>query len=491
MLYQPCRNLQALLVDPSRISPPKCVARAFVVLVATSLTLAAAAGPSIAAQPQAGETARTLNYTARSDTLDLMGLEQSFRHVASSVTPSVVAITASSDPASPLISFRSNELTSSTLDDLLKGGPRIVGTGFCIDADGYILTNEHVVADARQLFVTTDSGRTYAAFVVGSDPRSDLAVLKIPAKLPPVSLGDPSTLQRGQWTVAIGNPVGLASAGGMSMSVGIVSAVGRDLPKLSEKEGRLYTNLIQTTAEVNPGNSGGPLFDLQGRVAGIVTAVVLPHKTTNGIGFAMPFDAATREKIEQLKQGRPVLHGYLGVAVRDRVGGGVTVTTVGPATPADGVLRTGDVITRIDGRTLDSEADFIRAVGAAPVDRPVPFVVERGGGEVPMSLQLDARQHTVAGVSRSSQRIFWRGLTLGLPGGAAAGGVQVLAIDPRSPMANQGIIAGSIIKQLAGQPVTDLLTLQSLIDATPPELCKLDLAPGATPARTAFASGSE
>jgi S1-C subfamily serine protease len=217
----------------------------------------------------------------------------------------------------------------------------------------------------------------------------------------------------------------------------------------------------------------------------------LPHKTTNGIGFAMPLDTTTREKIDQLKRGQPVLHGYLGVAVRDRVGGGVTVTTVGPSTPADGVLRTGDVITRIDGRGLDSETDFIRAVSTAAVDRPVAFVVERGGREVPMSLQLDARQHTVAGVNRASQRIFWRGLTLGLPEGMASGGVQVLAIDPLSPMVNQGIRAGTIIKQVAGQPVSDLLTLQSLIDATPTELCKLDIAPGSTSARTAYATGSE
>lgn len=490
MPYRPCRSSQALTAVPYRSSRRIGVIRAFALLVASTLALNVSTARTGANEPEA-QTAKALQYTARSDTLDLMGLEQSFRHVANSVTPSVVAITATSDPASPLASFRSTELTARTLDNMLKGGPRVVGTGFCIDAEGYILTNEHVVGEARQLFVTTDSGRTYAAFVVGSDPRSDLAVLKIPAKLPPVSLADPSSLQRGQWTVAIGNPVGLAGSGGMSMSVGIVSAVGRDLPKLSEKEGRLYTNLIQTTAEVNPGNSGGPLFDLQGRVAGIVTAVVLPHKTTNGIGFAMPLDSLTRHKVDQLKRGQPVLHGYLGVAVRDRVGGGVTITRVGVDTPAADILRTGDVITRIEGRPLADETDFIRTVGASPVDRPVALVVERGGREVPISIQLDARQNTVAGVNQSSQRIFWRGLTLGLPQGAAVEGVQVLEVDPRSPMAQQGIRVGSIIRHVAGHPVRDLLTLQTVIDSTPPELARLDLAPGSATARTAYANGSE
>lgn len=490
MPYRLCRNSQTLLSSTSHLLRSFGMT-ALLAFAAAAIGLTAGADVAIASDPRADSSRKTLQYTAGSDTLDLAGLEQSFRHLASTVTPSVVAITASPDPAPPAASFRSKELTVRAIDSLLKGGPRVVGTGFCIDADGYILTNEHVVASARQLFVTTDAGRTYAAIVVGSDPRSDLAVLKIPAQLPAVEIAEPQSLQRGQWMVAVGNPVGLAGQGEMCMSVGIISALGRDLPKLSEREGRLYSNLIQTTAEVNPGNSGGPLFDLQGRVAGVVTAVVLPHKTTNGIGFAMPLNREMRQKIERLKRGQPIVHGYLGVAVSDRPGGGVTVMKIGSSTPAEGVLNKGDVIARVDGRKVTNEAEFIRAVSSAPVDRPVAIVVERSGREVPLSMQLDSRQHKMAGVDRSSQRMFWRGLTLGLPEGPVSEGVQILEIDPRSPLVDQGVQIGSIIKQIAGQPVSDLLTLQSVIDATPAELCQLDIAPSPSGARTAYASGKD
>jgi serine protease Do len=153
--------------------------------------------------------------------------------------------------------------------------------------------------------------------VIGSDPRADLAVLKIPAAgMPVVKLAKPDqVIKRGQWTIAIGNPYGMAAEGEMAMSVGVVSATERSLPKLSSKEGRLYSNLIQTTAEINPGNSGGPLFNLAGEVIGINTAVILPQKQTNGIGFAIPVTDAFINHIEQLKAGREIVYGFLGVTV--------------------------------------------------------------------------------------------------------------------------------------------------------------------------------
>src|SRR5439155_3838535 len=141
---------------------------------------------------------------------------------------------------------------------------------------------------------------------------------KIPASKTPIAqLTKPAVLHRGERTIAIANPYGMAAEGEMAMSVGVISATERSLPKLSSKEGRLYSNLIQTTAEINPGNSGGPLFNLAREVIGINTAVILPQKQTNGIGFAIPLTDYLIAEIEQLKQGREIVYGYLGVTVTD------------------------------------------------------------------------------------------------------------------------------------------------------------------------------
>src|SRR5687768_16522572 len=207
-------------------------------------------------------------------------------------------------------------MNTEKLERVLARGTRMVGTGMVIDPDGYILTNEHVVGEAEQLWVTTDDKKVYPAMVIGSDPRADLAVLKIPARgLPAVTWADPAKIRRGQWTIAIGNPYGLAAEGEMCMSVGVVSAIGRSLPKLSGKEDRLYSDLIQTTAQINPGNSGGPLFDINGDVIGINAAVILPQKQTNGIGFVFPMCPRVLRIINHLKEGREVVYGYMGVRV--------------------------------------------------------------------------------------------------------------------------------------------------------------------------------
>ena len=185
-------------------------------------------------------------------TLDLTGLEGQFGHVADRVAPSVVAISASCTPIDGDDAMRHEALNPQKLDAFLSKTTRTVGTGFIIDADGFILTNEHVICEAEQLWVTTDDHKVYPAIVVGSDPRADIAILKIPAtNLPTVRFSDAGPVKRGQWTIAIGNPYGMAAEGEMAMSVGVVSAVERSLPKLSSKEGRLYSNLIQTTAEIN------------------------------------------------------------------------------------------------------------------------------------------------------------------------------------------------------------------------------------------------
>jgi S1-C subfamily serine protease len=199
-------------------------------------------------------------------------LEARFADVARRVAPAVVAISGADTPVQGDAPLRSEEINPDKLTDVLDTVDRSVGTGFIVDPDGYIVTNDHVVGKAEQLWVTTDDHKVYPAIVVGSDPRQDIAILKIPAtELPTVHLSDGAPVHRGQWTIALGNPYGLAVGGNMSMSVGVISATSRSLPKLSGKEDRLYSDLIQTTAQINPGNSGGPLFDLHGDVIGINT----------------------------------------------------------------------------------------------------------------------------------------------------------------------------------------------------------------------------
>ena len=403
--------------------------------------------------------------TARSDTVELAGLERAFRGVARGVARSVVAISAGDDPAPADAPATSRDLTPAALDALLARGGRTVGTGFSIDRErGLILTNEHVVGDAGQLYVTTDDGRVYPAMVVATDPRGDLAVLKIPASadLPAVEFADPNDaaqgVRRGQWAIAIGNPVGLSGEGRMCLSVGVVSALGRDLPTLSLRENRLYTNLIQTTAEVNPGNSGGPLFDLAGRVIGVVTAVVLPHGETNGLGFALPADGDLIARVERLKAGQRVVYGFLGVAGTD-VAGGMLVTEVGRGTPAEGVLAVGDLIVRVDGRRVGGERDFVRLIGRAPVGPRVAVAVIRDGRETAVAVRLAPREESAdAGVWRGRQRLRFRGVTFANDLDGAAG-VRVLTVHPDSPLAGRLRAAG----RLAG--VADLGVLQDSLDA--------------------------
>src|SRR5688500_5031539 len=317
-----------------------------------------------------------------SDNFDIVDLQQQFENVARRVAPAVVAISGADSRMEGDGAHRPEEITADKLSTFLDTVDRTVGTGFVVDPAGYIVTNDHVVGKAEQLWVTTDDHKVYPAIVVGSDPRADVAVIKIPAtNLPTVKFTEAGPVRRGQWTIALGNPYGLSVGGDMCMSVGIVSATGRSLPKLSGKEDRLYSDLIQTTAQINPGNSGGPLFDLRGEVIGMNTAVILPQKQTNGIGFAIPMGDRFRQIIRDLKEGREIVYGYLGVksstpTARERRSAGIddeigayieSVDKDSPAGAAD--LRKGDIVVKFNGETVRDGDHFIRAVGASPVAR--------------------------------------------------------------------------------------------------------------------------
>ena len=429
-----------------------------------------------------------------SGTLDITGLEQQFAAVAEQIGPSVVAISATGTAVDADDALRSDNLSSERLSGMLDRTTRTVGTGFVIDAGGYILTNEHVIGDAEQLWVTTDSKMVYPAIVVGSDPRMDLAVLKVPANLPPVKFAaDP--VRRGQWTIALGNPYGLATAGEMCMSVGVVSATDRSLTKLATKENRLYTNLIQTTAQINPGNSGGPLFNLRGEVIGVNTAVILPQKQTNGIGFAMPITPRLLDRVSQLKEGQEVVYGYMGVMVslptpRQRRTAsldkaiGVNIDSFEKGTPADGVLQKDDLIVSINGETINDCDHFVSVVGSARVDRLARVDLYRDGKPMTVEMQLRQRQLPSVAVHRENQRFRWRGMLLGpIPANWDFGGtprpqagLMVLAVADNSPAIAQGITAGTIITAVAGKTVAAINDLQAIINDTPEEHCSIELA---------------
>ncbi|HEX4124261.1 MAG TPA: trypsin-like peptidase domain-containing protein [Tepidisphaeraceae bacterium] len=437
-----------------------------------------------------------------SDNFGIEGLEQRFEKIAEQLSPSVVAISATEVRVDAADGMRTDDICPDRLASMLDTVDRTVGTGFVIDSSGYIVTNEHVVSAAQQLWVTTDDHHVYPAIVVGSDPRADVAVLKIPAKgLPAVQWADGLAVRRGQWTMALGNPYGLASGGEMCASVGVVSATGRSLPKLAGKEDRIYSNLIQTTAQINPGNSGGPLFDLDGRVIGINTAVILPQRTTNGIGFAIPASSHLHQVIARLQAGRPIVYSFLGVRVTsptpherrdagmpkdsiqdardpDGVGGGALVQAVENDSPAEiARLQAGDIISAFNGVAVSDSDQFVQLVGQAPANTPIPATVYRHGNARQMEFTLRPRPISPEAVTRNTQRLHWRGLILGpvptdaLADPAMVAGLEIFGVEPNSPLLKRGARQGEVLTTVAGKPVHDLVQLQQVLNDTPADQC--------------------
>jgi serine protease Do len=427
---------------------------------------------------------------------DLPGLGQKFQAIARRVAPAVVSISAAQTASDAQAVMSVRDMNPQKLDALLDQTTRTIGTGFIVDPNGFIVTNEHVIEDSQQFWISTDDRKVYPAIVVGADPRADLAVLKIPATNLPTVTFAPGQSRRGQWALTLGNPYGLAADGQMSLSVGVVSAIDRSLPKLASKEDRLYSDLIQTTAQINPGNSGGPLLDVDGRVIGIDTAVILPQKQTNGIGFALPVTPGLLAEIRQLEQGREVIYGYIGVTVsaptprqweaaklNDDVG--VYVESIEPQSPAAGSgLQPGDMIVEVNGQTATDTDRFVRLVGAAPVGQTTAVAISRHGTRKVIHL-VPVKRPVQYVVSNQNQRLYWRGMVLGpvptnwpmaIKSDKHLAGILVVGIDDDSPLKKRGISAGTIITAIAGQPVNSLLDFQKVLNDVPPEKCDVQLA---------------
>lgn len=414
----------------------------------------ACAGPRVIAE--SAEPVKT------SETVQLAGLQERFATVADQVTPSIVAISAVGVDVSPTALLIDAEVDGPQLAAALDRVSRTVGTGFVIDAEGYILTAEHVVSDAEQLWITTDDQRVYPAMVVGSDPRSDLAVLKISAKgLTPVKFAPSSVVKRGQWALTLGNPYGLATGGELSMSVGIVSATHRALPRLSAQENRLYTNLIQTTAEINPGNSGGPLFDLEGRVIGVNAAVVLPQKNTNGIGFAFAISDELINKVKLMKAGHAVEHAYMGVSVSSAgATGGARIDSIMSGGPsATSGIEVGDVVTAINDVAVNSSESFAETVTGLPLDKSATVRYIRDGRSASAKITPRLRPGDRKVVSRHNQRLNIGGMVIG----ACPEGYRVLSISDRSQFRKHGIEKGSLVTGAGGKKAESLVDLLTML----------------------------
>jgi putative serine protease PepD len=268
------------------------------------------------------------------------------------------------------------------------GTQQAQGSGFVYDDEGHVITNQHVVDGAESARVTFSNGKTYDATVVGSDPSTDLAVLKVDAPasvLDPLELADSSALEVGDGVVAIGSPFGLEQ----TVTSGIVSALHRQITAPNDYA---IDDAIQTDAAINHGNSGGPLLDLSGRVIGVNAQIESESGGNDGVGFAIPSN--TVEKIaDQLISGGSVQHAYLGVATEDTEGStGARIAEVRPGTPAaEAGLKSGDVVTELDGKSVDSADELRTLIDAKRPGAKVELTVQRDGETLTLDVTLGTR----------------------------------------------------------------------------------------------------
>ncbi|UCH75076.1 MAG: DegQ family serine endoprotease [Rhodospirillales bacterium] len=368
------------------------------------------------------------------------------------------------------------------------GGQRIqpqpmqgLGSGFVVDPAGYIVTSDHVIDGADAVRVRLNDDREYEAKVVGTDPLTDIAVLKIEAEkpLPAVAFGDSDAAEVGDWVMAVGNPFGL----GGTVTTGIISARGRNI------NAGPYDDFLQVDAPINKGNSGGPLFDMNGRVIGVNTAIVSPNGGSVGIGFAVPSNLV-EPVVAQIRENGRVTRGWLGVQVQqltDEIASaigsegtdGALVSEVLPDSPAaEAGLRQGDVIRKVDGKVVGGPRDLARLIARHPAETTVALDLWRDGakqmvkvvaGEMPNRQQLAAAgsegQSKHAGRSdalAANLAVMTPELRTELQLAENVDGVVITGIDS-GPAFEQGLRKGDVIREIAHQPVTNPAEVDRLV----------------------------
>ena len=398
----------------------------------------------------------------------------SFSDLVEKLSPSVVNITTSSTvpnrqelnpqlpPGSPF-----EDLFRDFMDREQNGAPRrqrrgtALGSGFIISADGYVVTNNHVIENADQIEIEFFDGRSMEATVVGTDPKTDIALLKVKAKdkLKFVRFGDSNKAKVGDWVLAIGNPLGQ----GFSVSAGIISARGRALSGS-------YDDFIQTDAAINRGNSGGPLFNMDGEVIGVNTAILSPNGGSIGIGFSMS-SAVVEKVIDQLTTFGETRRGWLGVRIQDvtedvaealgiEKTDGALVTDVPDGPAKTGGIKSGDVIIEFDGKTIKDTRELVRIVGDSSVGKQVLVKVLRDGKKVSLSVKLGRLEDNIASsqpVRQRTKKVEFAGMTLSNLGRDVAeqfgidqsvNGVVIVDVKAGSVAEEKGLKKGDVIIQV-------------------------------------------
>jgi serine protease Do len=402
----------------------------------------------------------------------------SFKGLVDKVKPAIVNISTTTvvkgpdlherfmGPSNPFKDFFGNDFFEKFFGDMpnKEFKQKSLGSGFIIDREGYILTNNHVIEKAQSIKVKLVDGKDFDATVVGRDAKTDIALIKINTKqnLPSITFGDSDALEVGDWVMAIGNPFGLET----TVTAGIVSAKGRVIGAGP------YDDFIQTDASINPGNSGGPLFNLNGQVVGINTAIVSGGQ---GIGFAIPINMA-KDLLPQLKDKGKITRGWLGVVIQRvtpeiaksfglKASEGALVSDVMEGSPAEKAgLKTGDVITSFNGKQIKDMDQLPRAVASTEIGKKVRLGIIRDGKEVEKEvvigemkeegLRAQGKPETEKDYGLVVQNITPEiGKHLGLKDKK---GVIVTDVQPGSPAQEADIRSGDIIKEIGRQPVRNV-----------------------------------